>query len=268
MECISQPIETEIPRTMAITARIEEAFSMPLKPHDKVWYLSRCGVFNQLPPEEISRLSKNDMFLLKRGESLSWRDKADSMIYVVKSGTVKIVTNQENSPKETILAILGHGELFGQMPLLESDQRECRAVAMEDTTICEFFAADIEEMMSLHPELATRITKMIGARLRRIETRMSHLLFKDAKQRVAFILLDLLENWGKPHTNGGALLDLRVTHQDIANLSGLTRETVSVTLAEFDLDELIRTKGRKIIVIDSDRLNDVMCGKALVGSTD
>ena len=229
--------------------------------HDKIWYLSRCRIFQNLTKEEIENLTKTDMFTVKRGEKITWTDREDPLVYVVKKGGVKIISKQPGSSRETILAILGHGELFGQMPHFGANAVETQAIALEDTTICEFLASDIESAMENHPETRQSIAKMYGQRLSRIEKRVSHLLFKHSRQRVSTIILDLLEDWSEPHPEThGKLVAIRVTHQDIANLAGLTRETVSVTLADFELNELITTRGRKIIVIDEELLKKVQNG--------
>lgn len=223
--------------------------------------LGRCRFLSTVPPGDLVALGPADVVEVRRGSAVLSAEGGDRHVYMVESGTLKIAADSPGTHKETILALLGPGELFGRIPLLDEDRRPWRAVALEDSTLCRFQSADVERLVSLHPELATRLTRMIGGRLRRIETRVSNLLFKDARQRVAFILLDLLEEWGRPAVAGaGTLLDLRVTHQDLANLTGLTRETVSVTLAEFDLEEIIRTQGRRIIVLAPARLNSVMHG--------
>lgn len=222
--------------------------------------LGRSRFLGAVPADDLAAMGQAEIVELRRGACVLSADAGENNVYLIESGTLKIAAEAPGSHKETILSLLGPGELFGHMPLLEDDVRPWRAVALDDSTLCRFRAADIERLVGLHPELATRLTRMIGGRLRRIETRVSNLLFKDARQRVAFILLDLVEDWGRAATGGGTLLDLRITHQDLANLTGLTRETVSVTLAEFDLEELIRTQGRRIIVLGAARLRTVMQG--------
>jgi len=221
---------------------------------------ARSRFLSSVPADDLAALGRPDVVEIRRGACLHSSDAGENNVYLIESGALKIAGETPGSQKETILSLLGPGELFGRMPLLDDDVRPWRAVALDDSTLRRFRAVDIERLVGLHPELATRLTRMIGGRLRRIETRVSNLLFKDARQRVAFILLDLMEDWGRAATGGGTLLDLRVTHQDLANLTGLTRETVSVTLAEFDLEELVRTQGRRIIVLGAARLRAVMQG--------
>ncbi len=222
--------------------------------------LGRCRLFRNLPTDRLELLGEPETFTLKRGASLSWEADEDRHIYLIEHGMVKLTAAPSDSNKETILAILGEGELFGRIPLANEQGGSSHAVAMEETTILRIDAAGMERLLDSMPDLANRIIRMIGRRLRRLETRVSHLLFKDARQRVAFILLELMHEWGSAHSTGGNLLDLRITHQDIANLTGLTRETVSVTLADFDLNELIATQGRRLIVMNPKDLRDVMTG--------
>ncbi len=222
--------------------------------------LGRCRLFRNLPPDRLELLGEPDTLTIKRGASIAWGGEEDRHAYLVEKGMVKLNASPGGSAKETILAILGPGELFGRIPLANEEGGSSRAVAMEETTILRVDAAGMERLLDSMPDLANRIIRMIGRRLRRLEARVSHLLFKDARQRVAFIVLDLMNEWGAPHAGGGVLLDLRITHQDMANLTGLTRETVSVTLAEFDLREMIATQGRRLIVTNAPGLRSVMLG--------
>jgi CRP/FNR family transcriptional regulator len=234
---------------------------------DMIWYLGRTQIFSLLPREELVAFKERfpSMTNYKRGDSIEWGPGRERLVYVVKAGSVRITTASGPGGRETLLALLGHAEIFGQMPLLEAETRPCKATALEDSLICEFPADALEQLLAAHPDVLTRMTVMYGMRLRKMEHRVASLLFKDARQRVAYVLLELLGEWGVPHPAGGRLLDVRVTHQDIASLAGLTRETVSLTLAEFDLAELLRTIGRKIVILDADGLRLVADGPAAAG---
>jgi len=219
--------------------------------------LRQCRLFRSLADEDLASLANSVDLTLKKGCALTWGGDVEASIFVVMRGMVKLAAGLNASHRETILALLGPGELFGSLPHLNLEDDTCRAVAMEETVLARIDASAMQSLMTENPDWATRIARMIGRRLKRIEARMSNLLFRDARQRVAFILLDLSRQWGARHWNG-TLLNLRVTHQDIANLTGLTRETVSVTLADFDLGEMIATEGRRIIVRDPDRLLEIV----------
>lgn len=246
------------------TFRRRRPVRMPVTPVESIFEatrrLEKFRFLSAVPPRDLEALGRPQVVELRRGSAILSADGGEGGVYLVESGSLKFVADAPGTRKETILSLLGPGELFGRMPLLDDDDRPWRAVALDDTVLLRLRVGDIERLVDLHPELATRLTRMVGGRLRRIENRVGNLLFKDARQRVAFILLDLLEDWGRAATGGGLLLNLRVTHQDLANLTGLTRETVSVTLAEFDLEEIIRTQGRRIIVQSALRLRAVMHG--------
>lgn len=227
---------------------------------DHDWPATECRLSPALAREALGQLPRTS-HSLRRGEALApHAAAAEEAVFAVTGGAVKLVSLAAGSTRETILAILGPGELFGHLPHVVADWPPFSVVAMEDATICEFPAGIIGHAMEESPALALMIVQVLGRRLCRLQARLSHLLYKDSRQRVACALLELLEDWSSPHM-AGLLLNLRVTHQDIAALAGLTRETVSMALAEFELEEIIQTFGRKIVVRNIASLRAVCDGR-------
>ena len=98
------------------------------------------------------------------------------------------------------------------------------------------------------------LTRLYGLRLRRIERRLKSLLFRSSRDRLVHLLLELAEKYGQQHTNG-LLLNIKISHQDMASAIGATRETVTITLGELQNEGLIRTDRRKIFLQQPDRLS-------------
>jgi len=219
------------------------------------------------PPAPPLPRATNPMHLLQdqgervalcKGESIALPADGERPVCFVIEGSLRLMAERPGTPRPTLVEIVGPGELFGSLPLAGGDGGPNRAVAMEAAVLLRVPAREIEALMDRAPATAIWIAGALAARMRRLESRLSQVLFKDARQRVAFALLDLAEQWGVRHGGGGTLLDVHITHQDVASMTGLTRETVSLTLGEFDLAEMIRTIGRRIIILDGAGLRRVM----------
>jgi CRP-like cAMP-binding protein len=113
--------------------------------------------------------------------------------------------------------------------------------------------AAVEELMADSPPLALGITKLIGLRRRRIERRLKSLLYRSNRDRLADLLVELAEQYGR-RTPEGILIELKLSHQELASVIGSTRETVTLLLGQLQLEGLILVGRRRIVVRDLSRL--------------
>jgi len=194
-----------------------------------------------------------------RGEWRRARDRlrylpgdAGDRIYLLKRGLVKISTLTDDG-KEIILALLRPGEVFGEESVLEDAPRDHMAEAYEDALICVITRQDFLGILRAHPEMAFKVTKLVGFRLKTLRNRVEGLLFKGAPARLAQTLLDLARGHGVKDAEG-VLVPLKLSQQDLANLIGVTRESVNLALADFRERGLVETKGRSLRVRRPDEL--------------
>ena len=108
---------------------------------------------------------------------------------------------------------------------------------------------EFERLLQTQPMLGYRMTKVLAQRRREVESKIENLVFKDVNSKLAELLLRLATEYGVDDSRG-TLVALKITHQEMANLIGSTRETVSLTLAQFKRKGLIQTEGRKVIISD------------------
>jgi CRP-like cAMP-binding protein len=114
--------------------------------------------------------------------------------------------------------------------------------------------------MARRPDVALAITKLIGLRRRRVEARLKNLLFRTTRERTAAVLLELTESHGRA-VGPAWEIDLRLSHQDLANLIGATRETVTLTLGQLQVDGLIRMRRRRLAVMNRAALASEVSGE-------
>jgi CRP-like cAMP-binding protein len=105
----------------------------------------------------------------------------------------------------------------------------------------------------MHPNVTINLTKLIGLRLKKIQSRVEDLVFRDVPARLAHLLSELGKSEGDPGPQG-VRLKVKLTHQEMANLIGCSRETVSTTLGQFREEGLIHTEGRTVIILQPDAL--------------
>jgi CRP-like cAMP-binding protein len=219
----------------------------------KIWYLQRINLFKGMTPEEMDALARmTRMESVKKKTTIFLPGDPSRQVYLLKEGRVKISRISEEG-RELTLALLGPGEIFGELEALDDLPRDTLAEALEETQLCVIHKELFLEMLRRRPELSFRLIKLIGFRMRRIESRIEDLVFKDVPARLAHLLIELSKSYGKASPQG-IRLQVKITHQEIANLIGSIRETVSAALGEFKKEGLIAFEGRRIVLLRPDLL--------------
>jgi CRP-like cAMP-binding protein len=220
---------------------------------DKYWFLKRCGLFERLAPDQIELVEKRSRTRkFVRGSVIYVPSDAGDSVLLLTSGRVKI-HHLTPDGKEALLALIDPGELFGELAILDGGRREEFAEAMETSQVVAIPSEVIQNLMESHSEVSLGVTKLLGLRRRRLERRLKSLLFRSNRERLVHLLVELLEKYGQPEPEG-TLIGIRLSHQELANIIGSTRETVTVLLGELSFDRLLTVKKRKIYVPDPKRL--------------
>jgi len=171
-------------------------------------------------------------------------DVADAL-FIVKTGLVKLVSLSERGTG-SILHILHPGEIFGEL-VIHEEKRPFTAVTVTDVTVSRLKRKDLLDLLSSIPSFSRNFLGMLSARLLRVERDFADLLNAWAYHRLARELLHLAGDLGE-ETPAGTLIPLHLTHEDLSNLIGTARETVTIQLHKFEEMGMIRREGRRIIV--------------------
>ena len=215
--------------------------------------LGSSPLFAALDPEaqEALRL-RMDEIKLGRGETLFNEGDPGDRLYVVITGKVKLGRTAVDG-RENLLAVMGPGEMFGELSLFDPGPRTATATAVTATTLSGLGNSDLDPLLSQRPEVAGRLLAALARRLRRTNEAMADLVFSDVPGRVAKALLDLAQRFGVETSDG-----LRVTHdltqEELAQLVGASRETVNKALADFAGRGFLRLDGRAVVILDLERL--------------
>jgi CRP-like cAMP-binding protein len=222
-------------------------------PKRALWYLKKIPLLAELGPDALARLAERiQLREVKRREVVYLPGDPGASVFVTNGGRIKI-SKVTRDGKALTLSYCGPSELFGETCLIEGGPREEMAEAMENSMVTEIERSDFERLLQSHASLGFHLTRILAARRRELENKLETLVFRDVTSKLAELLLNLAAEYGVEDSRG-TLVALKITHQELANLIGSTRETVSLTLSQFKKKRLICTEGRKVIISDAESL--------------
>ena len=216
--------------------------------------LSRAPMFAALDPEAAAALrSSMDTVNLNKGQVLFNEGERGERLYIITDGKMKL-GHTSSDGRESVLAVLGPGELLGELSLFDPGPRTATATALTETSLMGLGHNALRPWLTGRPEVAEALLQALALRLRRTNEQMADLVFSDVPGRVAKTLLELGEKFGRPLPDG-----IHVTHdmtqEELAQLVGASRETVNKALADFAARGWIRLESRSVILIDPERLD-------------
>jgi CRP/FNR family cyclic AMP-dependent transcriptional regulator len=200
----------------------------------------------QRDARKISSLSTEKQF--PRGTRIFGEGEAADAVYILRRGMVKL-SSLSDKGRETILHILKPDQVFGEL-LLSEQQRAFTAVALEDSLVAIISKESFVELLSTVPAVALTFIRLLSKRLASVERDLAEFGHTWSYHRLARVLLQLAENYGKEVPNG-TLINIRLTHEDLANLIGTSRETVTTQLNRFTRMGLLKRDARRFIVAKS-----------------
>jgi CRP-like cAMP-binding protein len=207
-------------------------------------FLSTVPLFRSLAPAEVaafSQLTREKSY--PKGSVILFEDDPGDSLFVVRDGRVKVVLVAEDG-REVILGMLGIGEHFGELALIDDQPRSAHVVAMEDSTLLVLRREDFRRRVEQSPAVAWALLMELSRRLRRADDKIGSLVLLDVPGRIARVILDAAEE------GGSETIEKPLTHQTIAHVIGASRETVSRAMREFVDAGWISTERRRIRVTD------------------
>ncbi|BDU50892.1 Crp/Fnr family transcriptional regulator [Haliovirga abyssi] len=219
-------------------------------------FLRDMVILEDLSEEDLLGLSKIVYTkTLKKGEILFFEgDKGDSM-YIIKSGKVKILKLSEDG-REKILSILSEGDFLGEMALLDSEMRSATVEAMEEIELYAIYKTEFLDFLKKNFSVTMHIIRTLSDRVRILNKKVEVLTFKDVYARFNETLKELSEKYGVVH-KGTIKLNINLTHKDLANMLGVTRETVTRMIGKLKREGILDIQDKKIIILDIEKLENM-----------
>lgn len=211
-------------------------------------------MFSALDAEAAVALrSSMDTVNLSKGQILFHEGDRGERLYIITDGKMKL-GHTSSDGRESLLAVLGPGELLGELSLFDPGPRTATATALTDVSLMALAHVALRPWLTGRPEVAEALLGALAQRLRRTNEQMADLVFSDVPGRVAKTLLELGEKFGRQLPDG-----LHVTHdmtqEELAQLVGASRETVNKALADFAARGWIRLESRSVVLLDTERLD-------------
>lgn len=219
--------------------------SAPARPEgETAEFLSTVPLFSSLDAETLQQfaaVTREKSY--PKGSVILFEDDPGDSLFVVRQGRVKVVLVGEDG-REVILTVLGVGDHFGELSLIDEQPRSAHVIAMEDTSLLVLRHDDFRRRVESSPSVAWRMLVELSRRLRRADEKIGGLVLLDVPGRIARLLLD-----AAMETSGDAI-EKPLTHQTIAQMIGASRETVSRAMKDFQEAGWIAVERRRIRLTD------------------
>ncbi len=221
----------------------------------KIPACSNCDskhIFDCLPQDEILKLSDNkDNNFFKKGQVIFYEGNHPHGMYCIHNGKVKI-SKLGDEGKEQIVRFAGKGELLGYRSALSNESYKATATAMEDCYICHIPKDNFSEVLNNNSNFSMEIIKLLSDDLKKSEQNLLNISQKPVRERIAETLLILKNRFG--YEKDGKTLSITLTRREIGDIAGTTTETTIRTLSEFVKEGSIKLSGKKIIVLNYNKL--------------
>jgi CRP/FNR family transcriptional regulator len=215
--------------------------------------IRRVPLFATLSEEEFKRIEH--IFQVKnypKNQIIFLEEETGKYMYIVLAGKVK-VTKATATGKETILAIHQEGDFFGEMALLDGKTSPATVSSMEDCRIATIFHADFQRLLMANEKVVRQIILVLCGRLRQVWSQVQELSHSSADDRIRAGILQLSRKHGVQDARG-IIINLKITHQELAELVGTSRETVTRALAQLQRKGIVLIEHRRIILLKPQEL--------------
>jgi len=213
-------------------------------------FLATVPLFKSLDAPELERFAE----LVReksypKGSVILFEDDPGDALFVVRSGRVKVVLLAEDG-REVILSLMGVGEYFGELSLIDDQPRSAHVIAMEESSLLVLRRDDFRRRVESSPGVAWALLQELSHRLRRADEKIGNLVLLDVPGRIARMLLDAAAE------GNDDVIDKPLTHQTIAHVIGASRETVSRAMREFQDRQWLTTERRRIRLLNRAALQE------------
>lgn len=220
---------------------------------DKLTMLSQISLFEELSKEELMTIDKmSEMKPVKKGTIIVSPDYPIEALFLLKQGQVRLYQMNEHGRQFT-LDILVDGNIFGETSSVTLTDDQVYAEAMTDTYLCLLSHKDFESFIEASPKIALKLIDILSSRLKDFYSLSEKIALSDVKHRLLYLLLMLSEKTGRRKNNWQSI-EMKLTHQDIANMIGATRETTSTVLNELKKEGFL--KKIRYFSIDADKTKE------------
>ena len=222
----------------------------------KTDHLRNVPIFTDLTDSDLTKIASNMVpRVYEKGQMILLEESMGETFFIITQGAVK-VTRLSADGREVILAMLGESDFFGEMSLLDGEGRSANIVANEDAKVLTLSRNDFLDCLESYPKIAIALLEELAIRLRKSDQQIESLSLSDSEHRIGITLIRLAGELGTIKQGHVTVKNLPY-QQDIANMAGTSRETVSRTLKLLEDKKLVRRKNRNLTIYNFDAFRRV-----------
>lgn len=221
-------------------------------------FLREMHMFQGISREDLDDIAREfKLRTYKARQYIFYEGDPGLMMYLIEDGQVRIYVNTLDG-SETSVVMLGAGQLFGELALIDEDTRSANAVAIAKTSCYTLHRNTFHMLIERYPQIARNTMRLLSQRIRASTRHVESLVSLDVMQRVARTLADLAEEHGTKNEDGKVQINFVLRDAHIASMVGASRESVNRTFRSLRDLGLIERNAGSLIIIDSDRLDDLI----------
>ena len=214
----------------------------------KVELLRKVTLFEGLTDDELRTLAEaTQIRRFPRNCMVILADEQGDSFFVIDAGKAKVSVTATDG-REVILSVLGAGEFFGDMSLLDNSPRSANVTTLEVCDLLVIRRSDFLDALQAHPSIAIKLMVTLASRLRSADRQTANFALLGITDRICSILLSVAEDQGV-ETDEGIVIEKRPTHQVLASMAGTARETITRVLSRLEAEGYIRSSGRELIIL-------------------
>jgi len=216
---------------------------------DAIWFLKQIDWLRELGPPEWDAVRQRASRRFFQAEQTVFEPTPDpKSVYLLESGRVRIY-RLSNEGAEATLGFILPGEVFGELVAFGDYRRESFAAAQVASSVWRIPADLFRSWVVTRPKLGIEVTRQMGERMKRVESRVESLIFRSVRSRLALVLFELAEDFGE-RNGDGLILDLGLSQAKLATLIGTTRQSVNAVFVDLKEDGVLRQDGRRLEILD------------------
>ncbi len=214
--------------------------------------LKHVPLFSKMRDAEVAQIADQCVHRdCRDGDVILVEEEVGQTLFIILKGTVKI-TRTSDEGREVILTMLKSGDFFGELSLLDGKERSATVTAMESSELLMLRRSEFLLLIEKYPQISIELLKVLADRIRKCDVQIENLTLQDAVGRVGAALIHVAEQTG--HPRGAAMIIPKLpVQQDLANMAGTARETISRIMAMFEDKKYIEREGHRVIIKDFEK---------------
>jgi CRP/FNR family transcriptional regulator, cyclic AMP receptor protein len=219
-------------------------------------HLRNVPIFSDLKDSDLNIIAEKMVTRsYDKGKMILLEESQGETFFIIKKGAVK-VTRQSDDGREVILAILGESDFFGEMSLLDGEGRSANIVSNDDAEVLTLSRSDFLDCLETYPKIAIALLEELAIRLRKSDQHIESLSLSDSEHRIAITLIRFAQELGTIKKGQVKIKNLPF-QQDIANMAGTSRETVSRTIKLLEEKNLVKKDKKDLIIFNFDEFRQL-----------